>query len=214
MEMGLDDDIVRALVSQAPRRAADAALGLLVSHLGADGAACFRIEQDRVSLFASRGVDQVALDRVATTWEDCRDAIRSGQVFDADARFAVVPVSSDGVALGLLYVDADRGLVLDRDVVERLLPLLRAALSADATGAVPLLDAYIERTPPAQFQREQLLLLLERNEWNIARVARLKGVTRLTVYEQMRRWGIERVKVVKNSGLERATARSCRAGAS
>ena len=197
--MGIDDEIVRALVSHAPRRAADAALGLLVSHLGADGAACFRIEADRVSLFASRGVDQAALDRVATTWEDCRDAIRAGQAFDADARFAVIPIATDGATAGLLYVDADRGLVLDRDVVERLLPLLRAALSADADGAVPLLDAYIERTPPVQFQREQLLLLLERNEWNIARVARLKGVTRLTVYEQMRRWGIERVKVVKGA---------------
>jgi hypothetical protein len=206
--MGIDEEILRALVSQAPRRSADAVLGLLVSHLGADAAACFRIEGERASLFAARGVDQGALDRVAATWEDAREAIRGGQTFDADSRFAVVPIAADGATVGLLYVDADRGLVLDRDVVERLLPLLRAALTADATGGVPLLDAYIERTPTVQFQREQLLLLLERNEWNIARVARLKGVTRLTVYDQMRRWGIERLKMAKGPRTREALSAS------
>ena len=37
-----------------------------------------------------------------------------------------------------------------------------------------------------------LLLLLERNEWNIARVARLLGVSRLTVYRRLSRLGVSR----------------------
>ena len=38
-------------------------------------------------------------------------------------------------------------------------------------------------------------LLLNRNEWNIARVARLMGVTRRTVYLRLQRYGIPRERV-------------------
>jgi hypothetical protein len=197
--MSFGDEIVRLLVSQDPRRSADGTLGLLVRHLGADGAACFRIQGDRLALFAARSVDQVALDRVASTWDDARDAFLAGQVYDADGSYAIVPIGGPESIRGLLYVGADRGLVLDHETIEHLVPLLRTALDAVQHGNVPPIDAYIERTPAAQFQREQLLLLLQRHEWNIARVARAKGVTRLTIYEQMRRWGIERRKVSKAS---------------
>ncbi len=44
-------------------------------------------------------------------------------------------------------------------------------------------------------EREKLLLLLNRNEWNIARVSRLMGVTRRTVYLRLQRYGIPRERV-------------------
>jgi transcriptional regulator of acetoin/glycerol metabolism len=47
--------------------------------------------------------------------------------------------------------------------------------------------------------------LLDRNEWNIARVARLMRVTRRTVYLRLERYGVERKKVRKTP--ERALAR-------
>ena len=208
--MALRDEIVRLLVSQDPRRSADSALGLLIRHLGADGAACFRVQGDRLLLFAARGLDQVALDRVASTWDDARQAVLAGQAYDADGTFVIVPIGGAGAVAGLLYVGADHGLVLDRDTVDHLLPLLRTALEAAQNGRPAPIDAYIERTPAAQFQREQLLLLLERHEWNIARVARAKGVTRLTIYEQMRRWDIERRKVTKGARGRRVLSESCR----
>jgi transcriptional regulator of acetoin/glycerol metabolism len=46
-------------------------------------------------------------------------------------------------------------------------------------------------------EREKLLLLLNRNEWNIARVARLMGVTRRTVYLRLQRYNIPRERVPK-----------------
>jgi transcriptional regulator of acetoin/glycerol metabolism len=46
-------------------------------------------------------------------------------------------------------------------------------------------------------EREKLLLLLNRNEWNIARVARLMGVTRRTVYLRLRRYNIPRERIRK-----------------
>ncbi len=42
-----------------------------------------------------------------------------------------------------------------------------------------------------------MLSLLERNDWNIAVVARLMGVTRRTVYMRLRSFGIERRRVPK-----------------
>jgi len=195
--MAIGDEIVRLLVSHDPRRSADAALGLLLKHVAADGAACFRIQAERLVLFAGRSVDQVALDRVASTWEDAREALLGGQAYDAEPSFAVIPLGGADAVTGLLYVGAEHGLVLDDAALGHLVPLLRAALAAVEQSVAPAIETYIERTPAAQFQREQLVLLLERHEWNIARVARAKGVTRLTIYEQMRRWGIERRKVVK-----------------
>lgn len=210
--MGIGDEIVRLLVSQDPRRSADATLGLLIKHLGADGAACFRIVNDRVSLFAGRAVDQAALDRAASTWEDAREALLAGQAFDADPSFVVLPIGGRDSVAGLLYVGAARGLVLDAETLSRLVPPLQAALEARPDGDQPPVDAYIERTPAVQFQREQLVLLLERHEWNIARVARAKGVARLTIYEQMKRWGIERLKVSKAARKPAAAQVSCRPG--
>jgi len=47
-------------------------------------------------------------------------------------------------------------------------------------------------------EREKLLLLLNRNEWNIARVARLMGVTRRTVYLRLQRYNIRAERVLKS----------------
>ena len=47
-------------------------------------------------------------------------------------------------------------------------------------------------------EREKLLLLLNRNEWNIARVARMMGVTRRTVYLRLQRYNIPRERVPKS----------------
>jgi len=47
-------------------------------------------------------------------------------------------------------------------------------------------------------EREKLLLLLNRNEWNIARVARMMGVTRRTVYLRLQRYNILRERVPKS----------------
>ena len=52
----------------------------------------------------------------------------------------------------------------------------------ERTRSVEEWETYLERTPVEDMEREKLLLLLNRNEWNIARVSRLMGVTRRTIY--------------------------------
>jgi transcriptional regulator of acetoin/glycerol metabolism len=66
-------------------------------------------------------------------------------------------------------------------------------------------ETYLERTPVEDMEREKLLLLLNRNEWNIARVARLMGVTRRTIYLRLQRYNIPRERVPKTR-LRAATA--------
>ena len=48
-----------------------------------------------------------------------------------------------------------------------------------------------------EVERHRLLELLKRNEWNLARVARVLGVTRRTVYMRLKRYDIARQKVPK-----------------
>ena len=48
-----------------------------------------------------------------------------------------------------------------------------------------------------EIERRRLLAALERHEWNIARVARLMGVTRRTVYLRLKRYKIDRRRVPK-----------------
>jgi len=48
-----------------------------------------------------------------------------------------------------------------------------------------------------EVERHRLIELLKRNEWNLARVARVLGVTRRTVYMRLKRYDIARMKVPK-----------------
>jgi transcriptional regulator of acetoin/glycerol metabolism len=47
-------------------------------------------------------------------------------------------------------------------------------------------------------QRQHLLVTLSQNDWNIARSARLMGVTRRTVYLRLQRYGIPRKRVTRD----------------
>ena len=105
--------------------------------------------------------------------------------------------------MALLYVDSQEPHFCQPHDVERLAKfsrLLARALRPDAERVARERmgwEAYLERTPVQDIEREKLLLLLNRNEWNIARVARLMGVTRRTVYLRLRRYNIPRERVLK-----------------
>mgnify|MGYP000632767276 CR=1 FL=1 len=119
------------------------------------------------------------------------------------ASFAVVPVFDDEALVALLYVDSEETHFCDGHDLERLGKFSRIIAKAvtEGSASVPAgrsaesWEAYLERTPVEDMEREKLLLLLNRNEWNIARVARLMGVTRRTVYLRLQRYGIPRERV-------------------
>ena len=223
-------DNVAELVLQAddPRRLAERTLDVVCSLCNGRSGAVFVIEEGNLTLFASKAVEQSGLDVSRAVWEGRRASLSRGEVFyvpdrslepqlpaegrSAPNAFALAPVRHGQELVGLLYVDSDDPHFLephDRARLARLASVLVKAMRGSGPGAESA-DAgwarYLERTPVEDMEREKLLLLLNRNEWNIARVARLMGVTRRTIYLRLARFNIPREKVSKTRRGSRARA--------
>jgi transcriptional regulator with GAF, ATPase, and Fis domain len=206
-----------------PRRLAERTLEVVMSLNNGRSGAVFSCEDDKVTLFASRGIDQTVLDSVQSVWARFSDTLRKGETFyvpdraadrrlpsdtaPAAASFAVVPVFEDEVLVALLYVDSRDPHFCATHDLERLAKFSRIVAKAinDSVASpreqgrtnTDAWETYLERTPVEDMEREKLLLLLNRNEWNIARVARLMGVTRRTIYLRLQRYNIPRERVPK-----------------
>jgi len=209
-----------------PRRLAERTLEVVMSLLNGRAGAVFTCNGDGVTLFASRGIDQAVLDIVPTVWNAQKGGFHQGETFyvpdrngdrrlpaavaerpGGPAAFAVSPVLEDEALLALLYVDSQEPHFCDAHDLERLSKFsrivaksVRDTASPHAGGAGDSWETYLERTPVEDMEREKLLLLLNRNEWNIARVARMMGVTRRTVYLRLQRYNIPRERVPKSRG--------------
>ncbi len=203
-----------------PRRLAERTLEVVMSLLNGRSGAVFTCDPQPV-LFASRGIDQSVLDTVPFVWTSQEAAFKRGETFYvADrsterrlphgndrmgaASFAIAPVFQDETLLALLYVDSHEPHFCDTHDLERLNKFSRIIAKSVTETAPPhrgagpdAWETYLERTPVEDMEREKLLLLLNRNEWNIARVARLMGVTRRTVYLRLQRYNIPRERVPK-----------------
>jgi len=206
-----------------PRRLAERTLEVVMSLLNGRAAAVFTCTGDEVALFASRGIDQAVLDIVPAAWGTQKDALRRGETFyvpdrgserrlpasaserSGPASFVISPVLEDEALVALLYVDSHEPHFCDTHDLERLSKFSRIVAksvqdtgSGRSAGPADSWEAYLERTPVEDMEREKLLLLLNRNEWNIARVARMMGVTRRTVYLRLQRYNIPRERVPKS----------------
>lgn len=218
--------------SDDPRRLAERTLEVVMSLNNGRSGAVFSRDGERMTLFASRGIDQRVLEAVETIWTRFRESLHKGETFyvpdrAADARFkkgeahrggptslAIVPVFSGDDLVALLYVDSLDPHFCTAHDLERLKKFARIVAKAVGDtapaeeGGEPQAvgwEAYLERTPVEDIEREKLLLLLNRNEWNIARVARLMKVTRRTIYLRLQRYKIPRERVRKTR-LRPATA--------
>jgi transcriptional regulator with GAF, ATPase, and Fis domain len=206
-----------------PRRLAERTLEVVMSLLNGRSSAVFTSAGNDVALFASRGIDQAVLEIVPLAWAAQKDSLRRGELLyvpdrvaerrvptlPADrpgpASFVVVPVLEDEALVALLYVDSSEPHFCDAHDLERLTKFSRivaksvqdSASPRPAGGTADSWEAYLERTPVEDMEREKLLLLLNRNEWNIARVARMMSVTRRTVYLRLQRYNIPRERVPK-----------------
>jgi len=192
----------------------------------------FSREGDRVTLFASRAIDQSVLDSVQLTWSRFRESLEKGETFYVPDRsserripkpdietgvssFVLVPVLEGESLVALLYVDSHDPHFCESHDLTRLSKFSRIVAKSVLDSGTPTerparsredaWETYLERTPVEDMEREKLLLLLNRNEWNIARVARLMGVTRRTIYLRLQRYNIPRERVPKTR-LRPATA--------
>jgi len=205
-----------------PRRLAERTLEVVMSLTNGRSGAVFSYDEGRITLFASRGIDQHVLDAAGSVWAAQRELLQSGQTFyvpdvhserrlpkgdsSGPVSFVMVPVLADEALAALLYVDSlDPHFCTVQDL-ERLTKFSRIIAKAVGQTAVAperaptraeAWESYLERTPVEDMEREKLLLLLNRNEWNIARVARLMGVTRRTIYLRLQRYNIPRERVPK-----------------
>ena len=203
-----------------PRRLGERTIDVVLSLVEGRCGAVFTLAGDRLLLFASRGVDQHGLDAAQVVWSSRSDSLRRGEAFYAPesgavaglkamarqgpASLTVVPVLQDSILVALLYIDAAQPHFLnnaDRDRLSKFARIIAKAVTRTAEPKASRAEAwetYLERTPVEDMEREKLLLLLNRNEWNIARVARLMGVTRRTIYLRLQRHNIPRERVPKN----------------
>ena len=223
--MDLIDQFTELVVgADDPRRLAERTLEVVMSLLNGRSAAVFTSTGNDVTLFASRGIDQPVLEIVPLAWASQKEALRRGELIyvpdrtaerrvstlPADrpgpASFVIVPVIEDEALLAVLYVDSQDPHFCDAHDLERLGKFSRIVAKSvhdsssprPAAGSGDSWEAYLERTPVEDMEREKLLLLLNRNEWNIARVARMMGVTRRTVYLRLQRYNIPRERVPKS----------------
>jgi transcriptional regulator with GAF, ATPase, and Fis domain len=206
-----------------PRRLAERTLEVIMALLNGRSGAVYTCEGEKLNLFASRAVDQHALDSLHVVWARHRETFQAGETFyvperETDTRlprhaerggpasFAVVPVISEDELLALVYVDSLDPHFCSAHDLERMGKFSRIVAKAvtdqgpsrhHAQSRADAWETYLERTPVEDMEREKLLLLLNRNEWNIARVARLMGVTRRTIYLRLQRYNIPRERVPK-----------------
>jgi len=213
-----------------PRKLAERTLDVAIALINGRSGAVFAYDADRLALFASRAIDQHVLDFAQAAWNQYKDSFLNGETFyvpdltserrltvltsrTSCASFAMVPVFDGDRFVALLYVDSLDPHFCESHDLMRLQKFSRIVAKAVGTQQstpealhVPA-DAwqtYLERTPVEDMEREKLLLLLNRNEWNIARVARLMGVTRRTIYLRLQRYKIPRERIFKTRNKGRA----------
>jgi hypothetical protein len=201
--MSLRDLAIERLLAVDPKHSIRQTLELLIAHTGSDRAGLFLCRGNVVDLIIGDGVDQAGLDWVRRVWDAERDRVQDGRPLFEGTRCAW-PLGGDASPLPLpvlLFLAGPGELSVStvRVALDALGDLLQRALAAaDITRQFsPAIDQYLKATPTESIMRRQLEALLHEHEWNVARVSRILGVTRVTVYARMQRLGIERLRVPK-----------------
>jgi DNA-binding NtrC family response regulator len=183
------DSVALALVNMAPRRATEIVLAQMAGVARASAAGLFRVVDRRLLLFVSKGIDQSDLDRVHEAWRDASESVLARHTYTEES-FVMVPLG--GEPEGVLYLGAPNYFRLSsraEETLRKLEPFLLYGLEAEGGDDSPVED-YLRTTSKADIEKEQLMVLLRAQEWNITGVARVMGVSRVTIYQRMKRLGI------------------------
>lgn len=182
-------DIAPLLLDAAsPREASRRTLDWLLLHTRARSIALWRAEGDEITLEISVGADADTLACARSLWQR-RDptALAAGRPLVDESALMVATRPSDT----LVYVDGVDPKTVD---VESLVD--GAAVAAVALRRGPS-GMGVQASSATALRREELVATLRLHEWNIARVARVKGVTRKTIYDWLARYEIPREHVPK-----------------
>jgi Bacterial regulatory protein, Fis family len=184
--------VVHLMVARDPHQSADIILGFLMGVNGARAGAIFSADG---GLLVGHSISQAALDWTLRTRQQDEAALRQGRLSRSDECF-LVPVTRGDRLVALVYLGTTQ---LDLESIAEISGPIADAVtrSAHQASSSPV-ESYLEQTPAREIERRKLLLLLDRHEWNVARVAREMEVTRTTVYKRLEAFGIVRKRVAKD----------------
>jgi hypothetical protein len=184
--------VVHLMVARDPHQTADIILGFLMGVNGARVGAIFGADG---GLLVGHAITQAALDWTFETRRRDEAGLRQGRLSRADDCF-LVPVTRADRLVALVYLGTTG---LDLASIAEVSGLIADAVTraAHQMSASPV-ESYLEQTPAREIERRKLILLLDRHEWNVARVARELDVTRTTVYKRLESFGIARKRIAKD----------------
>jgi hypothetical protein len=185
------------MVARDPQQCADIVLSFLMRIHAARAGAIFAVDAaptvEGARLFVGHGIDHRALEWAAASWSGEQRSLEQGRMSRHDERF-LVPILHGRQLAALLYLATTQ---VDLGSVDEVAGLISDTVlrSGRPRGAPSPVETYLERTPAKEIERRRLLLLLDRHEWNLARVARELRVTRTTVYKRLQAFGIPRKRM-------------------
>ena len=184
--------LVRVLVARDPRESTNMILQVLMGANAAPAAAVFSIEGEP-KLFVGRGIAQGALEWTHERWSREQGSLLSGRLSRGENCLLFPLMRHEGL-VGLLYLEAPQ---TDLESIAEVSGLLTEAMIAGSgpTARHSVLAKHLGQTPEDDIERRRLILLLDRHEWNVSRVARELGKTRSTVYHRLEALRIERRRV-------------------
>jgi transcriptional regulator of acetoin/glycerol metabolism len=184
------DQTLALLVADDPRIQAGNLLDHIVTRCRAKGTAVVTVDSGELASFAGE-VPLSRLTALESLWKAEAKDLRAGLAVTAGS-YRLLPLM-DGLELtGLLFIEGGTSIEKKNPVVIALAAALKAARVHPARP-----HGWEENVAGSEVERRRLVAALEHHEWNIARVARLIGVTRRTVYLRLKRYSIDRRRVPK-----------------
>jgi DNA-binding phage protein len=164
---------------------------------GLSGAVFSCETEARLGLITSRGLDQRIMDTVTRLWNERRAGLLAEPAYYAPRpeSFLVLTCIDGQRPVCLLYADmAQPELRLGAEELAAFRKILLREIGdpVSARDRPEEVRAYLVHTSPEDIERDRLVLLLERHEWNVSRVARLAGMSRDTMYRRLRRYDLGR----------------------
>jgi regulatory Fis family protein len=197
-------ELARVLAPDDAAAAAAAAtklLWFLVHRAGASGG-CVLITPHERAAPTQYAACNLGLDQLATiheAWTAAAPWLLRGQAVQHPTHVFLPVVDRElaGSVLAVLYLDAPR-----RYDAATLQPYVEALGEALLVSRQLVFERSGGEVRPTG--RAGLLRVLQDAEWNVARAARVLGVTRRTVYLRLQRYGIDRQRIPKSVTRRRA----------
>jgi len=187
------DQTLSLLVADDPRGQALRLLDHVASRCRAKAVAVVTVAADDLGSFAGE-VPLSRLTTLQTLWKTESKDLRAGKRVVRDG-YRILPLMDGPGLTGLLFIiEGAAGVELTNPAVFALTAARKAAQARPLSS-----DGQFDTVTVAggEVEQRRLVATLERHEWNIARVARLMGVTRRTIYLRLKRYKIDRRRVPK-----------------